>query len=111
MNVFPSCKQNQKNAVMALLQVGKGKRGFQEECLCRVTLPDLSEGHVPVSCGCRIGLPCMETPGSTKEVKRETLYVSTGGKERAHNVGRPPKDTLFININYVPTPVLFVGLQ
>lgn len=53
----------------------------------------------------------MEVPGSTKEVKRETLYVSTGGKERAHNVGRPPKDTLIVNISYVPTPVLFVGLQ
>lgn len=48
--------------------------------------------------------------GSCKHKGSERMYVSTGGKERAQNVGRPPKENLIINIIYVSTSVLFVGL-
>lgn len=111
MNVPASCKQNQKDVVMALLQVGEGKSGSEVEHLRRVTLPGLREGHAPAACGWRVDLPYMEAPGSTRKWKKEALYVTTGGKERAQNVGRPPKGTLIINIIYLSTPVLFVGLR
>lgn len=86
---------------MALLQECEGKSGSKVERLRRVTLPGLGEGRVPAACGWRVDLSCVEAPGTTREVKeRDTLYVSTGGKERAQNVGRPPKETLIINIIY-----------
>lgn len=61
------------------------------ECLHCVALPSLGESHMPASYGWRGDLPCTEVPGSAKEVKEKTLYVSRRGKERALNIGRPPK--------------------
>lgn len=72
MNVLASCKLNQKEAVMALLQASEGKSGSELEHVHCAALPGFEEGHVTGDYGWKVDLPCMEGgPWKHKESERK----------------------------------------